>query len=68
LYAKSARNRENSVTQQSGRKQGKKKGGDAYDLGGAKQRTAIDEKKDEARTKNEGGKISECGFSRESFG
>jgi hypothetical protein len=52
LYAKSARNRENSATQQSGRKQGEKKGGDAYDLGGAKQRTVIDEK-EEKKTRRE---------------
>lgn len=60
---------ENSVTQQSGREQGGK-GGGAYDLGNAMQRTAINvkKKKDEARTKEGGGVISERESSRESFG
>ena len=69
MDAKSARNREDTVTQQSGRKQGKKKGGGAYDLGSAKQRTAIDVKKNrEEEKKGGGGGFSECEFSQESFG
>jgi hypothetical protein len=59
LYAKSARNRENSVTQQSSREQGGGEGGGSYDLGYAMQRTVINvkKKKDEARTKEGGGVI-----------